>query len=85
MFFYVFRFLVFKIDSVYKTLKESPNSRCKNRKKNLIDLYPLIIKTVHRRWFSHRRLPDLKTLVTKRKREIATNVIKVCLLNMIIQ
>lgn len=68
---------------MYKNLKLGVNNRSKNKNKNLSDLYPMVMKTVHRRWFSHRKLQQLKFLVSKRKNEFTTNVIKVCLMNMI--
>lgn len=72
-----FRLLVFKMNYVYKKLKESSSTRVQYKNKNLSDLMPLIIKTVHRRWFSHRRLADLKHYITRRMNSLETSFIRV--------
>jgi len=61
-------------------LKESCHTRAKNKKKNLSDLMPIILKTVHKRWFSNRNLKYLKQFITRQKNSFEMNVIKVCLL-----
>lgn len=63
---------------MYKNLKESSNTRAKYRKKNLSDLMPMILKTVHKRWFSNRNLKYLKQYITRRKNSFEMNAIKVC-------
>ncbi|CAI6353935.1 unnamed protein product [Macrosiphum euphorbiae] len=70
------KLLVLKIDYIYKNLKESCNTRAKYRKKNLSDLMPMIIKTVHKRWFSNRSLIYLKQYITRQKNSFEMNVIK---------
>jgi len=79
-FFFFYRFLVLKIDYIYKNLKESSNTRAKYRKNSLSDLMPMIIKTVHKRWFSNRSLKYLKQYITRQKNSFEMNVIKVYLL-----
>lgn len=70
------KLLVLKIDYIYKNLKESCNTRAKYRKKNLSDLMPMILKTVHRRWFSNRNLKYLKQFITRQKNSFKMNVTK---------
>lgn len=72
--------MVLKIDYIYKKLKESANTRAKYKKHNLSDLLPMILKTVHRRWFSNRTIRYLRQLITRRKNSFEMNVIKVCLM-----
>ncbi|CAI6371506.1 unnamed protein product [Macrosiphum euphorbiae] len=79
------KLLVLKIDYIYKNLTEHRNTRAKYRKKNLSDLMPMIIKTVHKRWFSHRSLTYLKQLITRRNNSFDMNVIKNYLTNGIIE
>lgn len=79
-FFYFFRLLVLKIDYIYKKLKESANTRAKYRKKSLSDLLPMVLKTVHRRWFSNRTIRYLRQFITRQKNSYEMNVMKVCLL-----
>lgn len=77
--FLFFRVLVGKIDYLFKKLKEDLNTRARYKKNDLSDLLPMILKTVQKRWFSHRRLTDLKNFVTRRKNAIKSSVMKVCL------
>lgn len=77
---FLFRFLILKINYVYINLKESPVTRYKYRKRTLSDLMPIILKSVHKRWFSHRTLASLKHHVTRRTNSFQPNVLKVCLL-----
>ncbi|XP_015373341.1 PREDICTED: MATH and LRR domain-containing protein PFE0570w-like isoform X2 [Diuraphis noxia] len=70
------KLLVLKIDYIYKNLKESTNTRAKYKNKNLSDLMPMILKTVHKRWFSNRTLRYLKQFVTKQKNSFEMNVMK---------
>ncbi|XP_060847598.1 uncharacterized protein LOC132927152 [Rhopalosiphum padi] len=70
------KLLVLKIDYIYKKLKESANTRAKYKKHNLSDLLPMILKTVHRRWFSNRTIRYLRQLITRRKNSFEMNVIK---------
>lgn len=65
---------------MYKNLKESSVTRNKYKKHTLSDLMPIILKSVHREWFSHRSLLSLKHHVTRRKNSFHSNVLKVCLL-----
>lgn len=69
-----------KIDYLFKKLKESRGTRARYRKNDIYDLLPMILKTVQKRWFSHRRLTDLKNFVTRRKNAIVSSVLKVCIL-----
>lgn len=55
-------------------------TRMKYKKHTLSDLMPIILKSVHRRWFSHRTLLSLKHHVTRRTNAFHSNVLKVCLL-----
>lgn len=70
------KFLVLKIDYIYKNLKESSKTRAKYKKKNLSDLLPMILKIVHKRWFSKRNLSNLRQFVTRQKNSFEMNVTK---------
>ncbi|XP_025191042.1 GON-4-like protein [Melanaphis sacchari] len=70
------KLLVLKIDYIYKKLKESANTRAKYKKKSLSDLMPMILKTVHRRWFSNRAMKHIKQLITRQKNSFEMNVVK---------
>ncbi|XP_050528258.1 GON-4-like protein isoform X3 [Daktulosphaira vitifoliae] len=72
-------FLLMKIDYMYKQLKEDVRYRAKFRHKELQDMLPLILKTVQKRWFSHRRLTDLKIHITRYKNTLTENRINVYL------
>lgn len=83
--FFFFRFFILKVDCIFKKLKESPSTRAKYRKMNLSDMMPVILSIVHKRWFSHKKLSDLKSILTRRKKAYEKNIIKVCLLNLLIK
>ncbi|CAI6356623.1 unnamed protein product [Macrosiphum euphorbiae] len=70
------KFLVLKIDYIYKNLKEGCNTRAKYKKNNLSDLMPIILKTVHKRWFLNRSLIYLKQHITRQKNSFEMNIIK---------
>lgn len=65
-----------KIAYAYEKLKETTRAN-KYRNSTVSDVMPIIITTVHRRWFSHRRLTDLKNLITRRTNTSEINLIKV--------
>ncbi|XP_050444366.1 GON-4-like protein [Adelges cooleyi] len=67
------KLLLLKINYVYKSLKEKQQTRAKYRKKDLADMMPMVLKTVHKRWFSHRRLTDLKIFITRHKNTLIPN------------
>jgi len=72
-----FRFLLLKIHYEYTKLKESHKTRTKYKKKNVTDLLPLLLNTIQRRWFSHRRLTDLKKYMSLRQNTLKMNILKV--------
>lgn len=69
--------MVLKIHDEYTKLKESPNTRAMYKKQNLSDMMPVLLRTVRKRWIPHRKLSDLKQLVTARKNALKMNVLKV--------
>ncbi|VVC37508.1 Hypothetical protein CINCED_3A013548 [Cinara cedri] len=75
------RVLIMKIDCIYRKLKFSKETRTKYRKKNLLDMLPVILKVVHKRWFSFRKLTDIKKFVSSCKNRYSMNLIKNYLLH----
>lgn len=67
-----------KIDYAYNQLKERSCTRAKYRNQTLSDMLPVILETVTRRWFRHRRVSDLKRYLCKRKNDCEENITKVC-------
>lgn len=65
---------------MYTKLKESSSTKAKNKNKNLSDLLPLVLESVQKRWFKHRKLTDLKKFITLREHSVKTTILKVCLL-----
>ncbi|KAF0747309.1 GON-4-like protein [Aphis craccivora] len=70
------KLLVLKINYIYKKLKESANTQAKYRKNSLSDLFPMILKTVHRRWFSNRTIRYLRQFITRQKNSFKMNAMK---------
>lgn len=66
-----------KLHYEFRKIKENLNTRATYRNKSLSDVMPILLKTVQRRWFSHRRISDLKKLITIRKNMLQMNIIKV--------
>lgn len=62
---------------MFKILKESPKTRAKYKKMNLFDMMPVILPIIHKRWFSHRTLPHIKSFISRRKNAYEDNIIKV--------
>lgn len=76
--YFFFRLLILLIDHMFKRLKESPGTRTKYKKMNLSDMMPIVLPIVHKRWFSHRKLPHLKSFLTRRRTAFEENITKVC-------
>lgn len=69
--------MILKIDYVYNSLKFNNSTRAKYKKQNIIDMLPVILKTVHKRWFSFRKLSDIKSFVVRRRNKVSMSLMKV--------
>ncbi|XP_025419428.1 uncharacterized protein LOC112689793 [Sipha flava] len=68
--------LVHKINYLFKRLTELHRTRAKYKNSNIFDMLPMILKIVQKRWFSHRKLTDLKMLITRRKKTLEPKPLK---------